>query len=86
MMNSAPVLVRRRAPSGVRGRAVAACFALGTGAAAVGTVLGGGLLSRSTPRAALLGASAPVAAAALWLGWLGCRRVRSWDLDLEPGR
>jgi MFS family permease len=69
-MNSARVLVQRRAPAGTLGRAFAAYFAVGSGSAAVGAVCGGALLGAVGSRGAMEVAALAVASAALWLVFL----------------
>ncbi len=66
-MNSARLLVQKEAPAATHGRAFAAYFALGSGAAAVGSVVGGGLLGALGVRPAMLVASLALAGAAIWM-------------------
>ncbi|MGH7759688.1 MAG: MFS transporter [Candidatus Dormibacteria bacterium] len=66
-MNSVRIMVQKVAPAATHGRAFAAYFALGSGAAAVGSGLGGGLLGVFAVRPAMLVASLAVAIAAIWL-------------------
>lgn len=73
-MNSARLLIQRRAPGGVRGRAFAAYFAMGSGASALGSVLGGWLLGAVGARRAMELAGLVVALAAAWLIRLALRR------------
>jgi MFS family permease len=84
-MNSARVLVQRRAPAGTHGRAFAAYFAVGSASAAVGAVLGGALLGLVGSRGAMEAAALPVAAAALWLVWLS-RSGASASAARSPSR
>lgn len=72
-MNSARVLVQRQASSETHGRAFTAYFAVVSGAAAVGALLGGVLLGAVGPRGAMEVAALLVAAAAVWLVWLSRR-------------
>ncbi|MGH7643623.1 MAG: MFS transporter [Candidatus Dormibacteria bacterium] len=66
-MNSARLMVQRRSAPATLGRAFSAYFAAGSGAAALGSVLGGVLLGATGPRHGMVLSALPVAAAAAWL-------------------